>query len=225
MPDYIELLRDDLLEQFKEKEVIDALMVAIGTQLNDFRAFCEALVNERTVLMAVGKQLDGVGDIVKLTREEAGALACAVESVYVLNDDDYREYLIYKIWKNTNNCTYADVMKAFRMFWDKPLHYKENPDEPATMIFETDALTPEDDVSKLLKAPFIKAGGVGIKVIAITETPEMTDELPITGLMGRGYMITTVPEIPVEQEMLDVVQTASTNQNIMQTTLPNIEEE
>ena len=43
MVDYIELLKQDLVEQFKEKPVIDALMEAIGRQLNDVRLFFEDL--------------------------------------------------------------------------------------------------------------------------------------------------------------------------------------
>ncbi len=126
----------------------------------------------------MGSSFDGIGDNAVLTRLEAGALACTNESVYVLNDDDYRTYLIYKIWKNTNRCTYYDIIRAFKMFWDKPLHYREDPDVPATMIFfETEALTPEDDVSKLLNAPFIKAAGVAIMVVAKTESPEMVADI------------------------------------------------
>ena len=157
MADYVQKLRDDLVEQFKGKPVIDALMEAVGDELNEVRQFYEDLRDKRNIQTAVGKQLDGIGDNAVLTRLEAGALACAKESVYVLDDDAYRTYLIYKIWKNTNNCTYYDIIRAFKMFWDKPLHYREDPAIPATMIFETDDLTPEADVSKLLNAPFIKA--------------------------------------------------------------------
>ena len=35
MVDYTEKLRQDLLEQFKEKPVIDALICAVGEQLTD----------------------------------------------------------------------------------------------------------------------------------------------------------------------------------------------
>lgn len=95
--------------------------------------------DQRGVHTAVGKQLDGVGDIAVLSRLEAGELACVKESVYVLDDESYRNYLIYKIWKNTNNCTYYDIIKAFRMFWDKPLYYREDPEIPATMILNDHA--------------------------------------------------------------------------------------
>ena len=225
MADYIELLRDDLLEQFKDKPVIDALNVAIGEQLNELKAFYNALRDERNVLTAVGKQLDGVGDIVGLTRMEAGAWACATQPTYVLNDDEYRVFLLFKIWKNTNNCTYADVMKAFRMFWDKPLHYRETPDEPATMILESEDLSPEDDAQKLLEAPIVKAAGVGIKVIATTVSPMMTAILGISGKMGHGYMVTTLPQIEIGAPLDTSVIPVPISQNITQTTLPEIKEE
>lgn len=223
MVDFIQKLRDDLVEQFKEKPVIDALMVAIGEQLNDVQKFYEDLRDLRNVQTAVGAQLDGVGDIVVLSRMEAGELACFTESAYVLDDEEYRRYLMYKIWKNTNNCTYYDIIKAFRMFWEKPLHYKEEPDVPATMVFETDMLSPEDDVPKLLNAPLIKAAGVGIKVIATTVSPEMMTLLPVTGFLGRGFSSTTLPELPQGGDLVDTVRVIPAAQNITQTKLPEME--
>lgn len=224
MPDYVELLRGDLVEQFKEKPVIDALVSAIGEQLNDVRRFYEDLRDRRGLQTSMGQQLDGIGDIVVLSRLEAGALACINESVYVLDDESYRRYLIFKVWKNTNNCTYHDVIKALRMFWPKPLYYREDPSEPATMVFETDMLSPEDDVPKLLNAPLIKAAGVGIKVIARTESPEMMDLLTVEGLMGRGYTSTVLPEIPVAESLEDTVRPIPAFRNITQTKLPEMEE-
>ena len=224
MLDYVELLRGDLVEQFKEKPVIDAVISAIGEQLNDVRKFYEDLRDRRGIHTSMGQQLDGVGDIVELSRLEAGELACVNESVYVLDDERFRQYLIYKVWRNTNNCTYHDVMKALRMFWPKPLYYREDPEVPATMVFETDMLSPEDDVPKLLNAPLIKAAGVGIKVIAKTETPEMMDMLTADGLMGRGYTSTVLPEIPVPVSMEDTVRPIPAFENITQTKLPEMEE-
>ena len=213
MPDYVELLRGDLVEQFKEKPVIDALVSAIGEQLNDVQRFYEDLRDRRGLQTSMGQQLDGVGDIVVLSRLEAGALACINESVYVLDDESYRRYLIFKVWKNTNNCTYHDVIKALRMFWPKPLYYREDPAEPATMVFETDMLSPEDDVPKLLNAP-----------LARTASPEMMDLLTVEGLMGRGYTSTVLPEIPVAESMEDTVRPIPAFRNITQTKLPEMEE-
>lgn len=224
MADYVELLREDLVDQFKEKPVIDALMEAIGTQLNDVRRFYEDLRDKRGIQTAEGKQLDGAGDIVVLSRMEAGALACINKSVFVLDDESYRRYLIFKVWKNTNNCTYYDIIKALRMFWERPLYYREDPAEPATMVFDTDTLAPDVDVQKLLNAPLIKAAGVRIKVVAHVETPEMGDTLPIGAMMGRGYMSTVLPEIPVTDDLSDTVRPVPAFGNITQTILPEMEE-
>lgn len=224
MPDYVEKLRTDLVEQFKEKPVIDALIEAVGEQLAAVFDFYADLRDLRGVQTSVGKQLDGVGDIVVLSRKEAGELACFKESVFVLDDEEYRKYLIYKIWKNTCDCTYSDIIKAFRMFWDKPLYYSEKPDYPATMFFETGELTPEDDVQKLLNAPFIKAAGVAIKVIAYTVNPLMTSVMPVSGIMGRGYQSATLPEIGVGIDLDNTVRTVPAVQNITQTILPEMEE-
>ena len=224
MADYIAALRSDLAEQFRGKLVIDALMQAIGTQLNDIRQFFEDLRDCRSIQTAQGKQLDGIGDIVALSRTEAGVLACTNESVYVLDDENYWRYLIYKVWKNTNHCTYSDIIKALRMFWTKPLYYRESPDEPATIIFETSMLSPKDDVPRLLNAPLIKAAGVGIKVVAKTETPEIMDTLPVKSMMGHGYMITVLPEIPLIENMEDTARLIPTFSNITQTKLPELED-
>lgn len=224
MADYVELLRKDLVEQFKEKPVIDALIEAVGQQLNDVARFYEDLQNKRGLHTSEGRQLDGIGDIVVLSRLEAGELACVKEPAFVLDDEAYRAFLIYKIWKNTNNCTYYDIIKAFRMFWDKPLYYSEDPEIPATMLFETNMLRPEDHAEKLLTIPYIKAAGVGIHIVAKTETPEMQSGISIGGVMGRGYMTTALPEIPVGIDFLDTVWVAPAMQNIAQTRLPEMEE-
>ena len=59
MVDYIQKLRDDLVEQFKDKPVIDALMEVVGDELNEVRQFYEDLRDKRNIQTAIGKQLDG----------------------------------------------------------------------------------------------------------------------------------------------------------------------
>ena len=224
MADYVEKLQTDLLEQFKDKSVITAIVETIGEQLNDVYDYYADLRDYRGVQTSIGRQLDGVGDIVVLTRKEAGELACLQESVFVLEDEEYRKYLVYKIWKNTCNCTYRDIIKAFRMFWDRPLYYSETPERPATMVLETDELPPEVDVQKLLNAPFIKAAGVEIKVIAYTKNPLMAHILAASSVMGRGYQSTTLPEIGIDYNFENAVRPVPAARNLMQTILPEMEE-
>ena len=63
MVDYIRRLHDDLAEQFKDKATIEALNRTIGRQLNEVRQYFEDLRDKRGIDTAVGKQLDGVGDL------------------------------------------------------------------------------------------------------------------------------------------------------------------
>ena len=195
MADYVELLKDDLLEQFKEKKVIAALLEAIGEQMTEVWTFFHDLETMRSLQSAVGKQLDRAGDIVVLSRKEAGELACIPQSVMVLSDDDYRRYLYHKVWKNTCRCTYSDIIHSLSMFWEFPLYYSEDINVPATIMLETSEVSPEDDTSRILNAPLVKAAGVAIKITAITKTPMPPYALNVYRGMGRGYMSTRLPEL------------------------------
>lgn len=223
MLNYTEKLKNDLVEQFKDKPVINALMEAVGEQLTDLSAFFEELKECRSLQKAEGNQLAGIGNIVCLSRKEAGELACVNESVYVLTDEEYRKYLVYKIWKNNCNCTYSDIIKSFRMFWDKPLYYSEKPEYSATMVFESSILAPEDNASRLLSIPLVKAAGVGILLIAYTVTPEMTATVTPNCAMPMTMQITELPEIEFEYNFEETLKTVSASENIMQTELPEIE--
>lgn len=189
-------LKKDLVTQFQEQPNISALAEVIEEQFRSVCDFFTELKVRRWLDQAEGIQLDRIGDIVCLSRGEAGYMACIDQSVEVLPDDEYRKYLIFKIWKNTNNCTYYDVLKAFRMFWDKPLYYHEDPDKPATMLFETSVMKPgEMDVLKLFQAPIIRAAGVGIWITAITQADEQTSQLYTMSHLGRGLVVTPIPEV------------------------------
>lgn len=162
MTDYIKKLKADLVEQFRGKPNIEALVEVIGEQFEDLVEFFEQLRIKRTLYEAEGKQLDGIGDIVVLNRLEAAKMY-GLTSAADLPDDIYRKYLIFKILKNTCNCTYYDIMKAIGMFWNgPPLKYSEDPQKPATIIFDFDA-TP-DIADQVLGLPFVKAGGVGLNM-------------------------------------------------------------
>lgn len=168
--DYIELLRSDLVEQFRGKPALDVLVQAIGRQLNDVYRFFIQLRDERGLLTAKGKQLDGIGDVAVLDRAAAGELACVSEPTFVIDDEVYRDLLIYKIWRNTNTTTYYDIIKSLRIFWDRPIYYREDPELPAFMIFDTGEMPGLVDTRRLMVNPIIRAAGVGYRLEAITST-------------------------------------------------------
>ena len=189
MADYAEALKRELVEQFKGKPRIEALMEVLGEELQQVYDFFEQLRTQRTVYEAEGRQLDGVGDIVVMTRKEAGQLAGNPIPFDVIDDDTYRQYLIYKILKNTCNCTYPDIIKAFRMFWDRPLYYREDPEQPATMIFDTGYMDGMVDTRPLFRIPLIRAAGITLKLYARTSIAMPVAKARIRS--GLGYAVTT----------------------------------
>ena len=223
MADYVATLKNDLVEQFRGKANIEALMEVIGAQLQQVYDFYDQLRQDRGVHTAVGKQLDGVGDIVVMTRMEAGKLAGDPIPFEVIDDETYRRYLIYKILKNTCDCTYPDIIKAFRMFWDRPLYYKEDPAEPATMIFDTGEMDGTVDTTPLFTTPLLRAAGVTLKLYARTKTEMETAKLYI--LSGLGFAVTETL-LPILERDIDYrahVYVRGGYSTIAEDTLPGVE--
>lgn len=224
MTDCRDALLADLVEQFRDRPKLKVLLDAVGRQLNEVKTFFEDLGSKRDLKTAEGAQLDGIGDIVVLSRYEAGVLALAAESVYVLQDEPYRDYLIYKIWKNTNSCTYWDIMKGLRIFWDRPLYYREDPEHPACIIFDTGEMEGFVDTRRLMSMPLIKSAGVGLRLYAITRT-----EMPVCTLTLRGgFMRVTEDLLPFIEREFDWTAAAALRSGFMRVAedgLPYLERE
>ena len=223
MADFVTKLKQDLVEQFRGKANIEALMEVVGIELQEVFDFYEQLRTQRSVDTAVGKQLDGVGDIAVMTRKEAGQLAGNPIPFEVIDDDTYRQYLIYKILKNTCDCTYPDIIKAFRMFWDRPLYYTEDTEQPATMIFDTGELPGDVDTTPLFKTPLIRAAGVTLKLYARTSVEMDTAWLRLRSGLGYAVTVTQLPTLEREIDYGAKVYARSGIQTITEDTLPGIE--
>ncbi len=223
MADYISRLKEDLVEQFRGQPNIESLMEVLGGEMQEVFDFFEQLRNERDVYHAIGKQLDGVGDIAVLTRKEAGQLAGNPIPFDILEDKIYRQYLIYKILKNTCDCTYPYIIKAFRMFWDKPLYYSEDPEQPATMIFDTGDMPGYIDTTPLFRTPLLRAAGVTLKLYARTVTEIETAWAHIAS--GLGYAV-TITELPYLERDIDYgvkLHSRTGYQRITEDVLPEVE--
>jgi hypothetical protein len=192
--DFLDKLRRDLLEQFKGKPNIEVFQRALARQLSDLYEFFSELNTLRWLQTAEGIQLDGIGDIVVMSRTDALVVARLVGKNVPMDDVTYRLYLAFKIHLNTSNCTHRDVYRALKMFWDKtPLYYSEKIEHPATMFISTPTLNPDIDVSPLFLAPKVKAAGVALYIVATTETPLDPLEMRVAGVIFPGIMITKLP--------------------------------
>lgn len=221
--DYRKSVDRDTLEQFRGQPNIEVLHNALARQLQEVYEFFAELGVGRSISDAIGVQLDGVGDIVVLSREDASEFARLARIGDASDDEIYRKYLYYKVLKNTNNCTYPELIKAFRMFWEKPLYYREDPEYPATMFLDTGILTPDDHAEDLLSSPIIKAAGVGIHITATTESPLNETTLHVTPVAGRGMTITELPEVEPKMPAAGIFVSPSAGRGMSITVLPHVD--
>lgn len=157
---FIDELTEDMPWQFKHHQSIDVLLGAVAKQMQDvYNFFCELNVKRR-IEEAEGVQLDRIGDIVCLSRAQAGLLMGDPIPVDICDDETYRIYLKYKILLNTSTCTYKDLMAGLSMFFDDVIEYREDTSRPATILLKA-----SNDVTKLLtELPVPRSAGVGVYV-------------------------------------------------------------
>jgi uncharacterized phage protein gp47/JayE len=72
---YLTKITADLVTQFREQSNTTAILEAVAEQLQGVHTFYEQLRTLRRLETAAGKQLDGIGNIVVMSRSEAAALA------------------------------------------------------------------------------------------------------------------------------------------------------
>ncbi len=154
----------DLPQQFQGKKRIEALIRAFARQMEDVRKALEESNALTDLDTARGVNLDYVGTIIPLTRKEAGELTGIGDTDPVMEDERYRQYLRYQLLRNTNECTYYDLMKGIELLWGiKPVYYREDPALPATIILTMPFLKPGGDAAVLLgEVPLLKPAGVGL---------------------------------------------------------------
>lgn len=223
MAEYIAELKEDLVDQFRDKPNIKAIMEVVGIELQAVFDFYQQLQTERDVETSVGQQLDGVGEIAVMSRREAGELSGNPIPFDVISDDLYRQYLIYKILKNNCDCTYPNIIKAFRMFWDRPLYYTEDPEQPATMIFDTGEMDGTVDTRPLFTTPLLRAAGVTTRLYARTKTELNRARLHILAGLGCAVTITELPSLERNIDFGALLYTGGGFDRFTQDTLPNLE--
>ena len=194
---YLEKLQIDMLEQFKKKPNTFAVLKAFARQFDDLYAAFYQLMVLRWLNNAQGRQLDGIGDIVVLSRIQATNLEKirANSNVDILDDETYRMWLRYKMFLNTFDGTYKDFMRNIRMFWEETvLYYSESLEHPATIFLDTPDIEGTFNPEELFNIPIIKPAGVQLIIRANTTNPQ-TLNLTISGYMKGVISSTTLPQM------------------------------
>lgn len=158
----LERLAADFPQQFKEKNNIEAIASAFDKQVKQVTDVFDSIRFDTALDTAVGKQLDRIGEIVGLTRAEA-ALLCGKEIYFsVLDDERYRTYLKYKAYKNSNNCTYYDLVNELTVVCGvEKVGYEEDENYPATVIL-TVPLSGDKGENNIGQIPTIAPAGVSV---------------------------------------------------------------
>lgn len=163
----------ELPAQFQDRVNINSIIDAIGNQLSELEDAYEGVRDRTDVLTATGKNLDYVGDIVGITRNEAYNLL-EITNADVLTDDVYRAVLYFQILKNNADSTYENIMKGLHLLWGDSaiIHYKENPVtelyngvvwndlDPATISIKIEDIQSDEPDPTMIKPMVIRAGGV-----------------------------------------------------------------
>ncbi len=156
---------DKLPEQFKRKHNMEVLVRAFAAELEELVEVFKELETLRSIKTAFGRQLDGIGEIVNLSRVESTAYAGIVDFI-VLEDERYRLFLMYKALRNANTCTYPELMEICRLLYDvKLLYYREMIDHPAHFSVMVGADFQEWMMGMLNNVNLtVKPGGVSIEL-------------------------------------------------------------
>lgn len=154
-----------LPEQFKQKQRIEVLITAFAGELEQLAAIFEELETQRSITTGYGRQLDGIGEIVALTRAESAAYAGTV-NFDVIDDERYRLFLMYKALRNANFCTFPELMEICRLLYNaKLLYYKEFDGHPAHFQLMVGARFDDWMLAILNNANLtIKPGGVSVEL-------------------------------------------------------------
>jgi hypothetical protein len=179
----------DLPSQFRGKARINSLIYALSRQLNEVKTFYEQIRDQTALKTAEGKQLDGVGEIAVLSRDEAAKLAMKSAEFTQMTDWLYRLYLIQKIMANTSICTYQEIYSALVILWGKtPIWYAEDPDQPATILFTVPALPSYDNIAGFLGVWEIRPAGVELNFAATAQEGIVIN----AGLSRSAFIVTHI---------------------------------
>lgn len=221
---YQEKMIVDLLEQFRGKKNIGAIVAAYARQLQEVYDFLVSLLNLLDLDLCTGAQLDLIGEIVVLSRYDARVM---VEQSYeggVLDDDLYRKLIKWKILLNTNDCTYWSIMKGIKMFWDKtPVYYRTDPEVPSHHHPVNPAAGSVHEPTGPAGDAIIRPGGVDPEVDGYHGDPAHGGDAlgGRSGLSGRHD--NQLPELEIDYNLKAAVPLVPVMWSAMQTKLPEIQ--
>lgn len=122
--DFVDAIKKLLIQQFKNKPNFEAFLGAIGESMQEIENMLIDMWQARWLDNATGVQLDGIGSIVGIARNN-------------LDDEAYRTRIRVRVRLNLSNGTPDDILKIIRLLLSESnaLTLKEYP--PASILVKT----------------------------------------------------------------------------------------
>lgn len=189
---HTDLMNEHLISEFQcdetdDKPVLYAVLSALGEEMDEITQVFKDLNEKRNISNSVGKQLDGIGEIVAMDRTIDKAMALSffgfsdqpntgtfdmarfrnpgesyLES-YNLQDAEYRTVLRQKIRKNNSDATTEEMIRSLKFIFDAEYVVLEEPGNANVVIGIGRKLTANDMLLAESVDLMVRAAGVGLK--------------------------------------------------------------
>lgn len=192
MLDYAAIAVPRLTGQFENSPKLKALMAAIVGPLTTLETDADALIAERWIDTAIGKQLDGCGHIVGESRQGRG-------------DDAYRVAIKFRVFVNISKGTPTDLIRGLK-FLTNPTDGQYLEAYPATALLFTNGFFVDYKTQAAMQGLAPAAIGNVTVAVSFLDKPFRFAKEPIPGELfvnnAADYLTANGSDIQVSQGAL-----------------------
>lgn len=148
------------LSQFWGKKILGGIIRAISEELQEVYTIQQQLRSLTDIDAQEGVNLDNIGDIVCLGREDAQEILLKDEA-FEMTDELYRKVLKFMIALHSSSATYYDIINGIKLIWNlADVSYSEDRNRPATYILNLGEREIDEDSAVDARTLTIRAAGV-----------------------------------------------------------------
>lgn len=192
MLDYAAIAVPRLTGQFENSPKLKALMAAIVGPLTTLESDGDALIAERWIDTAIGKQLDGCGHIVGESRQGR-------------DDDAYRAAIKFRVFVNISKGTPTDLIRGLK-FLTNPTDCQYLETYPATALLFTNGFFVDSKIQAAMQDLTPAAVSNVPVAVSFRDKPFRFAKEPIPGELfvnnGADYLTAEGSDIQVSQGTL-----------------------
>jgi hypothetical protein len=172
---------------YDDKPVLRAIIEALGAEMDELNQAIIDCKNNRWINKAQGKQLDGLGEIVVLSRQIDKAIAIKLFGFlgqpnvlgfgqarfrgqdednlqsYILEDAEYRMAIAVKAVMNATQCTAEETLQSLRYVFNAPIVMEEIGNANINIAIGRQLTDNEKILANAIDL-IVRAGGVGINI-------------------------------------------------------------